>query len=77
MKSIKFVIVDNGDGSNGILWVIDKEVLERMQEMADFGEQRYASGDGLQVQTLFFPDNFNLEDWIFLNKIHLTTMQDL
>ena len=50
-NSIDLVIINLGDGSNGIKWVIDEEVIELMEEMADEGDERYASGDGLQVRT--------------------------
>lgn len=74
MKTIHMVICDSGDGSNHTRWVIDPAVLEKMQERADEGDEVYASGDGLQVKTFKFPDDFDLEAWVKLNWLNLTTI---
>lgn len=71
------VITNCGDGSNSIEWVVDDAVLDRMEEMADDGDETYASGDGLQVSTLVFPDGFDLTSWMQINCIDPTTMDDL
>lgn len=71
------VITNCGDGSNSIEWVVDAAVLNRMEEMADDGDETYASGDGLQVNTLVFPDGFDLTSWMTINHIDPTTMDDL
>jgi hypothetical protein len=75
--SINFVITNGGDGANGVHWVLDEEVLDRMEQLAEDGEETYASGDGLQVHTLVFEDGFDLDSWIKLNSIRLTTMEDM
>lgn len=75
--TIKFVITNNGDGSNSTRWVRDEKVLERMEELADDGDETYASGDGLQVKELTFPDGFDLDAWVKLNRLYVVTLKDL
>lgn len=77
MAKIFMVITDSGDGSNGIHWVRDEDVLDKMEERADDGDEQYASGDGLQSTMLVFPDDFDLEAWMKTNHITLTTMEDM
>lgn len=77
MKTLTYVIGNAGDGSNFIEWVVDPAVLNKMQELADDGDEAYASGDGLQVKQLKFPDDFDLDAWIALNHISITTMEEL
>ena len=77
MTKVHMVIVNCGDGSNSIDWVIDEAVIDRMQELADNGEETYASGDGLQVKTLNFPDSFDVQAWLKTNYLSLTTMKDI
>ncbi len=76
MKTISMVITNSGDGSNGIRWVTDPAVLEIMQELADDGDERYASGDGLQERKLKFPDDFDLDSWMVLNHIKVITLEE-
>lgn len=64
MKKITMVITDNGDGSNGMCWVMDPNVLKRMNKLANERDETYMSGDGLQARSLLFPDDFNLEEWM-------------
>ena len=71
------VITNCGDGSNSIQWVTDKDVLEKMEELADEGDEGYASGDGLQSRVLVFPEGFDLEAWMKTNHLSLTTMEDM
>ena len=77
MPSIQMVITDSGDGSNGIHWVADPAVIDKMQELADDGDECFASGDGLQVRTLAFPADFDLETFMKVNRIRLTKMSDM
>ena len=70
---IHMVITNSGDGSNSIRWVQDEAVLDKMQELADDGDETYASGDGLQTRTLKFPEGFDLDAWLKLNHIRLST----
>lgn len=76
MKTISMVITNSGDGSNAVRWVTDPAVLDKMQELADDGDEKYASGDGLQVTELGFPDDFNMDLWMKLNSIEVTTVED-
>ena len=76
-QTIHMVITNCGDGSNSIQWATDSAVIDQMEKLADEGDESYASGDGLQVKTLFFPDGFDLAYWLKLNSIHLTILEDL
>lgn len=71
------IITDSGDGSNSVQWVIDEAVMERIRELADDGAEQYQSGDGLQEQTVKFPDDFDIKAWLKLNYFNLQTMADL
>jgi len=77
MTKIYMVITDSGDGSNGIQWVTDEDVLEKMEELADEGDESYASGDGLQSRVLVFPEGFDLKAWMKTNHLSLTTIEDM
>lgn len=77
MSHIYMVITNNGDHSNGVKWVIDDKVIDRMEDLADDGDERYASGDGLQVNTLLFPDGFDIQAWIRMNSLSLTTIESM
>ena len=77
MKQIHMITTDNGDGSNDTLWVTDDAVVDRALELVDEGNETFASGDGLQVKTLYFPDDFDLEDWIKVNHISITTIEGI
>jgi len=67
MKTIWMVITNSGHGSNSALVINDIEVLNKMQKLADDGDERYASSDGLQVRDLTFPDNFDVDSWVLEN----------
>lgn len=76
MQKLHMIICDAGDGSNYIRWVMDPAVLDKMQELADDGDDCYASGDGLQVRHLQFPDEFDINAWMQLNYLSLTELSD-
>lgn len=76
-KSINFVICNSGDGSSYIRWVLDQDVLDLMEDLADEGDEAYASGDGLHVETIVFPDDFDLDAWIKNNHIDLVNIKDI
>lgn len=76
MQELYMVICNAGDGSNYIEWVMDPAVLDKMQQLADDGDECYASGDGLQSRRLQFPDGFDIEAWMKLNYLSLTTLSD-
>lgn len=77
MTKLYMVITNCGDGSNSIDWVSDPDVLEKIEELADDGDESYASGDGLQTRELVFPDDFDLDSWLRTNYLSLTTMKDM
>lgn len=77
MPSIQMVITDNGDGSNGIRWVTDPAVIDKMQELARAGHETFASGDGLQVRTFIFPPEFDIDAFIKTNHLSITTLEDM
>ena len=76
-QQIHFVITNGGDGSNGIQWVLDDAVLDKMEELVDDGDESYASGEGLQVRTLSFPEGFDLANWLSANNIRITGLNDV
>lgn len=78
MKTIHMVITNYEDGSNDILWATDPLVIDKMKSLSYYyGDERYASVDGLQVRTIEFNDDFNIEEWIQMNYILVTTLEDL
>jgi len=77
MKSIYMIITNQGDGSNGIRIVKDKEVLDKMYDLATDGDEYYASGDGLQVRELTFPDDFDVDTWVNHCFSWYTTKEDM
>ncbi len=77
MKTVYMVLSDNGDGSSSAHWVKDREVVDKLQELADDGDQAWASGDGLQVSTVKFPDDFDVDAWVKLNFYGYTRMEDV
>lgn len=77
MKELRFVITNNGDGSNGIMWVNDQKVIDVMEELADDGDENFASGDGLQVKTLRFEDDAALNKFVEMNNIRFTTLSSI
>jgi hypothetical protein len=76
MKKLFCVIVDCGDGSNSFEWYSKSEIIDKIQELADKGEERYASGDGLQVREFVFPDDFDVEKWAEVNHLYLDEDRD-
>jgi len=77
MKELRIVITDNGDGSNGIMWVNDQKVIDAMEELVDEGNENFASGDGLQVKTLKFEDDVALNKFVEMNNIRFTTLSSI
>lgn len=77
MQTVYMVITDSGDGSNGTQWVLDPKVVDFMSHLADEGEESYASGDGLQVTSLKFPDNFDVNEFAKTNHITWYTLEEI
>lgn len=73
------VIANNGDGSSSIKWVTDPVVLAKIEELANEGNEAFASGDGLDYRKLQWPDgaSVTLQEWLVMNHISVTTMEDL
>ena len=76
MQVLNIVICNSGDGSNHLKWVTDYNVIDKMEIEVDDGNETYSSGDGLQVYTLSFPDGFDLDNFIKINHISITTLED-
>ena len=66
-QKIFMVIGNAGDGTNFIQMIKSQKALDLVQNRADEGDERYASGDGLQVRELKFPDEFALDTWVAEN----------
>lgn len=64
MQQVHYIIRDNGDGSQSVEWYKGSDfTADELIEAADNDKyDSYQSGDGVQLTTLEFPDNFNLED---------------
>ncbi len=81
MQVIYMVIADNGDGSQRTEWVKDKSVIDKMNDMVnngtDWKAESYMSGDGLQVKSVKFPDDFDIDVWVKENFYGYTTLKDL
>ena len=73
---ITYVIGNGGDGSNFIMWVTDQRVLDKMEELADDGDEVYGSGDGLQHCSLIFKDQESLDYFMKRNLIRVTTYEE-
>ena len=76
MQKLYMVIGNSGDGSNFIEYFTDEAVIEKVEALADDGDESYASGDGLQLRTLKFEDDFDLQGFIKTNHITLTVLSD-
>ncbi len=61
MKKVHIVISGCGDGSNSLEWFksTPRAWLEDLDEKTGDYE-RWGSGDGVQITTLTFPDDFDL-----------------
>lgn len=68
MQTVTYIITDCGDGSNSILWFKDTpyEVFDKLDEVmhssgSGWEYEQFQSGDGLQLNTISFPDEFPLD----------------
>lgn len=79
MTKFYLVTSSGGDGSYCLEWVTDENVIRAMHKLADEGDETYATGDGLAVREIVWPDSasVSLEEWFKINKISVTTMEDL
>lgn len=64
MQQVHYIIRDNGDGIQSVEWYKGSDfTADELYEAADNDKyDSYQSGDGVQLTTLEFPDNFNPED---------------
>lgn len=82
MTKLYMVIVDRGDGSNGVQWTNDEEVIDLMEQCASgkfrsWYAESFMSGDGLQVTTFRFKSEEALNDFVSMNKIDFTTLEEM
>ena len=63
MKTLYIIIGDAGDGSNFLRYTFSQSALNYLVEKDADGEldERYQSGDGLQVRSLTVPDECTYE----------------
>lgn len=72
-----YAIISNcGDGTNNLEYCIDPKVLQVKHDLADAGDERYASGDGIQVYTLAFNTEQTRDEFVELNCPYLHTMEN-
>lgn len=72
-KTLFMVITDAGDGSNGLGYTFDEDLIELMSDNQDQLDDSYQSGDGLQVRELYVPEECTYESlgiskWSILNR---------
>ncbi|CUR44281.1 von Willebrand factor type A domain protein [Pseudomonas phage VCM] len=60
-KTLFIVITDSGDGSNGLGYTFDADLISLMEDNQDELGDSYQSGDGLQVRHLQVPDECTYE----------------
>lgn len=60
-KTLFMVITDSGDGSNGLHYTFDAELIQLMEDNQDELGDSYQSGDGLQVSKLQVPEECTYE----------------
>lgn len=66
-QKIWMVITNSGDGTNGIQILKTQAAVDQVNLLAEEGDEDYASGDGLQITELKFPDEFALDAWVIEN----------
>ncbi|UOL48530.1 von Willebrand like protein [Pseudomonas phage Kremar] len=60
-KTLFMIITDSGDGSNGLGYTFDADLISLMEDNQDELGDSYQSGDGLQVRSLQVPDECTYE----------------
>lgn len=68
MQTIYTVICDNGDNTQTVEWRKNwsDEILTKLENNR---YEAYASGDGVQMTELKFPDSFDLDEFAMANYI--------
>jgi hypothetical protein len=72
-KTLFIVITDSGDGSNGLGYTFDSELIQLMEDNQDELGDSYQSGDGLQVRRLQVPvectyESLGISKWAVLDR---------
>jgi hypothetical protein len=64
MKIAHYIIANNGDGTQRIEWYKNSDwTAEQLIKYAEKDKyDTYASGDGVQINTVYFPDSVNLDE---------------
>lgn len=73
---LDMITTNSGDGSNTVEYSTDPRVLYLKHSLADQGDEKYASGDGLQHTSLDFLTKQARQDFIDLNCPYLHTMEN-
>ncbi len=66
MQQVHYVIADCGDGSQTLEWYKGSQfsadqICEAIENCKGYESERYQSGDGIQINTIEFPDDLNLD----------------
>jgi hypothetical protein len=72
-QTIYSVIRDCGDGSQSIDWF--KTLSDKDMEVLET-QERYQSGDGVQVTEYKFPVDFDIENWARINNIYWASVEE-
>lgn len=80
-KTLFMVITDSGDGSNGLGFTFDAELITLMDDNQDQLGDSYQSGDGLQVRRLQVPEECTYESlgiskWSVLDRKNYAFAQE-
>lgn len=80
-KTLFIVITDSGDGSNGLGYTFDADLISLMEDNQDELGDSYQSGDGLQVRRLQVPDectyeSLGIREWSVLDRKNYSFAQE-
>lgn len=75
-KKLYIAISDSGDGSQGLFYTFDGELISRMSN-ADYDEigDNWMSGDGFQSESINVPESFTYED-LGLSQYEILNRED-
>lgn len=76
MQTVYLVLSDCGDGSSSINW-FRKTTLISLEKLAEDNPNTWSSGEGLQYQELYFPDDFDLDYFALSNSIYWADDEDI
>ncbi len=57
MHTVYGLVVDHGDGSSGIRWFLNSELVEKL--LNEYHDEYYMN-EGSPAETFYFPDNLDL-----------------